>query len=97
MNQGTSFGFRIRSEMQFLCLRGGQGFDLEVVTLGDRTPAGPLELAVEWTAQPGQGGHGRLYRRDREYWLWTGRGRWTLIEPDVPRITLPSASSEFTA
>jgi len=89
-DQGTCFGFRIRSPIQFLCLRGGEGHQLEVAAPDDRAPSGPLELAVEWTEPGGRQAYARLYRDRSAYWLWTRSGRWTLVEPEVPRITLPT-------
>ena len=89
LEQGTCFGFRVRSAIPFQCLRDGEGAYLDVAAPQEQTPPESLELAMEWTEHPGQPAYARLYRAQERYWLWSSVAGWTLIEPEAPRITLP--------
>src|SRR3972149_9351423 len=88
-DQGTCFGFRVRSVSPFQCLRDGDGSYLDVAAPQEQTPPESLELTMEWTEHPGQPAYARLYRAQERHWLWSSGAGWTLIEPEAPRITLP--------
>jgi hypothetical protein len=87
--QGTCFGFELYSTIPFRCLRNGSGRPLEVrdsptVQVGD-----PGAFVGAWEAGAVPSVFARLYRDDQVYRLWTRSSGWILIEPQIPRITLP--------
>lgn len=90
IDQGTCFGFRVRSPIPLRCLRRGDGAPLEVVVSEAPAPSAPLEPPImEWAETPGQPAYARLHQAAEQYWLWSNGLGWTLVEPGVPRITVP--------
>ena len=89
--QGTCYGFGIYSTIPLACLRNGQGPPLEVASTSHQVPAHTMPLVAEWHEHPTDEPYARLYRDEKEYWLWINRGGWTRIDADGPRITLPGS------
>jgi len=89
-DQGTCFGFRVRSAIPLRCLREGDGAPLDIPAPGEQAPAGPLESPImEWAEVPGQPAYARLHQAGDQYWLWSNGLGWTMVEPTIPRINLP--------
>lgn len=87
--QGTCFGFEFYSAIPFRCLRDGRGRPLQVRTSANLQVDNPGVFMGAWEEGNVPAIFGRLYRDGGLYRLWTRSGGWTLIEPQVPRITLP--------
>jgi len=87
--QGTCFGFELHSAIPFRCLRNGSGAPLEVRDSPVAQVAEPGRFVGEWAAGPEPSVFARLYNDGQVYRLWTRGGGWSLIEPRIPRITLP--------
>ncbi|MGH2400195.1 MAG: hypothetical protein ACRDF6_10155, partial [bacterium] len=87
--QGTCFGFALHSAIPFRCLRGGAGRPLEVRDSPAVQVADPGTFISEWVDGTEPRAFARLYRDGSLYRLWTRGGGWSLIEPEIPRITLP--------
>ena len=89
--QGTCYGFGIHSTIPFACLRNGQGPPLEVASASHQVPARTMPLVAEWREHPTDEPYARLYRDEKEYWLWMNHSGWTRIDAHGPRITLPGS------
>lgn len=87
--QGTCFGFEFYSAIPFRCLRYGTGPALQVETPADQHVDNPGGFMGAWEAGTVPSVFARLYREGDLYRLWTRSGGWTLVEPQIPRITLP--------
>jgi len=89
--QGTCYGFGIHSTIPLACVRNGQGPPLEIARASHQVPAQTMPLVAEWREHPNDEPYARLYRDEKEYWLWMSRGEWTRIDAGGPRITLPAS------
>ena len=87
--QGTCFGFELYSAIPFRCLRNGSGRPLEVRDSPAVQVVDPGTFIGEWEDGTVPSVFARLYRDGDVYRLWTRGGGWILIEPQIPRITLP--------
>ena len=87
--QGTCFGFELYSTIPFRCLRNGSGRPLEVCDSPAVQVVDPGTFIGEWEDGTVPSVFARLYRDGDVYRLWTRSGGWILIEPQIPRITLP--------
>jgi len=87
---GTCYGFDIRSALAFEFLRQGSGEALEVEQAAtDAAPAGGT-LVFDWPAN-GELPHTRLFQHNGGFQYWVDGGGWFLVEPGVPRVTVPIA------
>lgn len=88
LESGTCFGFQIRSQLSFEFLRGGSGETLEVAQATE--PSSPEgDLLFDWAAT-GDLPHTRLFQHDGGYRYWVDGGGWFLVEPAIPRVTVPA-------
>jgi len=84
---GTCFGFEIHSTLSFEFLREGSGEALEVEPGRMEGPGGG-NLIFDWPAA-GDQPHTRLFQDDGTYRYWVEGGGWFLVEPAIPRVTVP--------
>jgi hypothetical protein len=85
---GTCFGFEIRSPLSFDFLREGSGEALEVEQAAtDGSPA-DAALLFDWPAI-GDQPHTRLLQSNGSYRYWVDGGGCFVIEPAIPRVTVP--------
>lgn len=86
MDGGAVYGFRVVSPLTFVYLREGDGDPLEVVEGAEATGRPHGELLFDWE---GYGFHTRLYQEGATYEFWVKGFGLFVIEPQVPRITVP--------
>ncbi len=92
--RGSCYGFGIRSDLDFLFLRNGNGSMLEIDVHDEQGPQESEDLLVEWKPRPGRPFHGRVYSHPESGRLrvWTSDAGWYLVDIASGRISVPAAT-----
>jgi hypothetical protein len=92
VDQGTCYGFVVRSALPFSYLRPGGGTDeLRVEEGGVAAPAGGDPL-YERLPRPDRPLHARIFADGDRFRLWTDRDGWFGIDPGSRLVTVPDAA-----
>lgn len=93
VSPGTCFGFAVHSSLPFHYLRanGHADGELEVSAPSTVEDGHSGEVLLEWTPSSRFPLAGRLFRAESGFRLWVDTWGWFLIDPEVPRVTLPHA------